>query len=119
MLRACEFCGGNLRELARTRGHLWIGCPQCQRSWREDVNDFSAPESEGPPRPPMRRFWERPFGQYGIAAGAIALSFSVRWALRPILGHSSPFLLFTPAVLVTSWYAGVGPAIVATGFGAL
>jgi len=33
----CEFCGGWAEELARTRNHLWFGCHDCQRSWKDDI----------------------------------------------------------------------------------
>ena len=58
-------------------------------------------------------------GQYVTAGAAIALAFSVRLALKPLIGNASPFLLFTPAVLVAAAYGGIGPAIFATVAGAV
>jgi signal transduction histidine kinase/CheY-like chemotaxis protein len=58
-------------------------------------------------------------GQYLLAAAAVAVAFAVRLALRPLIANASPFLLFTPAVMVAAWYAGPGPAVFATGVGAL
>jgi signal transduction histidine kinase/ActR/RegA family two-component response regulator len=121
MSRSCEFCGGDsIEEFARTRNHVWIGCRQCQRSWREvfdatvDVTDASHP-----PVPEKVRFRESIFGQYLMAAAAVALAFSLRLALKPLIGNASPFLLFTPAVMVVAGYGGVGPAIAVTVAGAL
>jgi signal transduction histidine kinase/ActR/RegA family two-component response regulator len=120
MSRSCEFCGGEIHELARTRNHVWISCHHCQRSWREDLdaNSWASVEA-GPPMPVKARFPESTLGQYVTAAAAVALAFSVRLALKPLIGNASPFLLFTPAVMAAAWYGGVGPAIMATGAGAV
>jgi signal transduction histidine kinase/CheY-like chemotaxis protein len=40
-------------------------------------------------------------------------------ALKPLIGDASPFLLFTPAVMVAAWFGGVGPAVLATSSGAV
>src|SRR5947209_15202792 len=52
--------------------------------------------------------------RYGLAALAVAVAFSVRLALEPILGDASPYLLFVPAVLVASGLGGLGPGLLAT-----
>jgi PAS domain S-box-containing protein len=39
----------------------------------------------------------------------------VRIALDPWLGHSVPYLMFYPAVVVAAWYGGFGSGVVATG----
>jgi signal transduction histidine kinase len=39
-------------------------------------------------------------------------------ATKPLIGNASPFLFFTPAVMVAAWFGGIGPAILATGVGA-
>jgi signal transduction histidine kinase/CheY-like chemotaxis protein len=54
-----------------------------------------------------------------MALAAVAVAFSARLALKPLIGNASPFLLFTPAVMVAAWYGGPGPAMVATGAGAV
>ena len=51
---------------------------------------------------------------YGIAVVATALAVLVRDLLTPILGYDLPFLTFYPAVMVASWYGGLGPGLVAT-----
>ena len=48
---------------------------------------------------------------FGIAA--VATVFAVRLWLIPLTGTGAPFLLFFAAVLVTSLFAGVGPAMCA------
>ena len=110
MSRSCEFCGGAIYELARTRNHVWISCHRCQRGRREDIDATSLASAElGPPIPAKARFEESTLGQYVRAAAATALAFSVRLALKPLIGNASPFLLFTPAVMVAAWYGGVRP----------
>jgi signal transduction histidine kinase/ActR/RegA family two-component response regulator len=120
MSLSCEFCGGEIHELARTRNHVWISCHRCQRSWREDLAATSlASAGLRPAMPAKASFQESTLGQYVTAAAAVALAFSVRLALKPLIGNASPFLLFTPAVMVAAWYGGMGPAILATGAGAI
>jgi K+-sensing histidine kinase KdpD len=48
---------------------------------------------------------------FGIAA--VASAFVLRIWLIPLTGTGAPFVLFFAAVLVTSLFAGVGPAICA------
>ena len=120
MSRSCEFCGGEIHELARTGNHVWVGCRRCQRSWRDDLDAASAATPvQGPACQPSRSFLESALGQYVTAAAAVAVAFSVRLALKPLTGNASPFLLFTPAVMVAAWYGGIGPAALATGVGAV
>jgi signal transduction histidine kinase/ActR/RegA family two-component response regulator len=119
MSRSCEFCGHEVFELARTRKHVWISCRHCQRSWREDLDAASLASAESDP--PLRArtgFLETTLGQYLTAVAAVALAFLIRLALKPLIGDASPFLVFTPALMVAAWYGGVGPAILATAVGA-
>jgi hypothetical protein len=69
--------------------------------------------------PAKPSFLESALGQYVTAAAAVAVAFAVRLALKPLTGNASPFLLFTPAVMVAAWYGGIGPAALATGVGAV
>jgi signal transduction histidine kinase/ActR/RegA family two-component response regulator len=115
----CEFCGEEIHELARSRNHVWISCRHCQRSWREDLDAATAAAAEyGPSTPAEASFQESTAGRYLNAAAAVALAFAVRLALKPVIGNASPFLLFTPAVMLAAWCGG-GPAILATGVGAV
>lgn len=52
----------------------------------------------------------------GYAAGALLVgaAFLLRVTLIPEWGGQSPFLLFVPAILVTSGLGGLGPGIIAT-----
>lgn len=120
MSRSCEFCGGEVQEFARTRSHIWIGCRRCQRSWREDLDSasFAANES-GPATHGKPSFLESTVGRYVVAAAAVGLAFSARLAVKPLIGDASPFLLFTPAVMVAAWFAGLGPGVFATAAAAL
>jgi len=119
MSRSCEFCGGEIQEFARTRNHVWIGCRHCLRSWREDLDAACA--AADPPGPAPRKWTSlltSTIGRYLLASAAVGLAFSVRLAARPLIGHASPFLFFTPAVMVAAWFGGIGPALFSTGIGA-
>jgi two-component system sensor kinase FixL len=59
-----------------------------------------------------------PAAAYLAALLLIGLSVLLRTALRPWLGEI-PYLPFFPAILLASWYGGLGPGILATGLGAL
>jgi PAS domain S-box-containing protein len=49
--------------------------------------------------------------RYAFAAGMVAAAFLLRAALMPLTGHAAPFVLLYSAMLATSLYAGVGPAM--------
>jgi len=53
---------------------------------------------------------------YGIALVATALAVLVRDLLAPLWGFSFPFITFHPAVMIASWYGGLGPGLFATSF---
>ena len=118
MSRSCEFCGSEIQEFARSRNYAWIGCRHCQRSWREDLDAASAMVPPGSAPSARERFHESNVGRYVVAAAAVGLAFSVRLAAKPLIENASPFLFFTPAVMVAAWFGGIGPAILATGVGA-
>ena len=104
MSRTCEFCGGDVYELARARNHVWSDAVTVS-SRREDIDAASVKTmEEGPTIRANARFHESPVGRYVIAATAIAVAFAIRLALKPLIGNASPFLLFTPAVMVAAWY---------------
>jgi PAS domain S-box-containing protein len=48
----------------------------------------------------------------------VLLALLVRFALHPWLGDTTSYLLFLPAILVTSWYGGFGPGLFATAMSA-
>src|SRR5215208_7100330 len=58
---------------------------------------------------------ERPTAlRYAFAAIAVMAALGGRWALEPILGLYSPYLLFALAVIVAGRYGGRGPGFIAT-----
>lgn len=54
---------------------------------------------------------------YGVAVGSIALAFGLRLLLAPILHDQAAFLLFLPAVLLSSAFGGGGPGVLSAAFG--
>ncbi len=53
------------------------------------------------------------FLRYAAAPAAVAVATAVRWALDPYMGGRQPLTAYYFAVLVVSWFAGLGPSIVA------
>jgi K+-sensing histidine kinase KdpD len=49
--------------------------------------------------------------RYGIAVIAFVVSFSIRLALDVWLFSDRGFILFLPAILLVTFFAGLGPAI--------
>jgi signal transduction histidine kinase len=74
------------------------------------------PDTSGPP--PTDRATRR-FKGYVIALIATAGLLSIRLALDTFLQASSPFLFFAPAVMISAWYGGRGPGLLATVAGAM
>jgi protein-histidine pros-kinase len=54
---------------------------------------------------------DAPFGRYGLAIAASAIALVVT-RLVPALAAGSPFLLSFAAVLLASWFGGLGPGLV-------
>jgi len=50
--------------------------------------------------------------RYVLALVLLVLAFAIRFALAPLFGPRSAYLLFIPAALVAAWYGGLGPALV-------
>ncbi len=55
--------------------------------------------------------------RYGAAMLVVALVFVVRLELQPVLESRAPFILFTISVMVSAWYGGLGPGLLATFLG--
>jgi len=57
---------------------------------------------------------------YGVAVLAVALATVARLGLTPILGRDAvPFITYFPALLLVTWFAGLGPGLLAVGLGGL
>jgi signal transduction histidine kinase len=52
-------------------------------------------------------------GKYMLACSMIVASFLIRLSLAPFLGDRSRYLLFIPAILVSGYYLGLGPGLLA------
>src|SRR4051794_16175493 len=61
----------------------------------------------------------RQFNGYLVALVAPAGLLGIRLALDNVLQASSPFLFFAPAVMISAWFGGRGPGLLATVAGAL
>ena len=56
---------------------------------------------------------------YAVAVLTVAGSLLFRWLLRPWLGLDVTYLQFFPAILISAWYGGFGPGVLATVVSAL
>jgi PAS domain S-box-containing protein len=54
-----------------------------------------------------------------LAAASVAAAILLRWISEPVLGERTPFILLWPAVMLTAWYGGRIPGLVAVALGAL
>ena len=54
------------------------------------------------------------FARYGVAIGAAAAATVVRLSLDPVWASRFPFILFFPAVMLSSWFGGLWPGVVTT-----
>jgi PAS domain S-box-containing protein len=57
--------------------------------------------------------------RYGVALLTVVVAALIRLALQPIFGAQGPFVFFVLAVIVTAWFGGRGPGLLATGLGAI
>jgi PAS domain S-box-containing protein len=67
----------------------------------------------------LRRSWT---AQYGVAVVAAGLALLLQMLLVPWFGgapNQSPFMIFFIAVMVASWFGGLGPGLLATTLSAL
>jgi signal transduction histidine kinase len=74
--------------------------------------------STSPPGGPASHPLPAPFA-YGAAFAGVALCTLLRWPLQPLIGDSNSYTLFYPAILVVSWFGGLGAGIAATLLSAL
>jgi len=52
--------------------------------------------------------------RYFVAIAATAVAFTARFLLKSALGNVAPLLMFTLSVVVSAWYGGLGPGLLAT-----
>lgn len=57
--------------------------------------------------------------RYGVAVAAVAVATGLRWWLDPKLGEAAPFAAYYGALIVTAWYGGLGPTLLAVVLGVL
>lgn len=60
----------------------------------------------------MKR-WFVELWPYLVAAALVAAAFAIRLLLVPQLGWREPFALFYFAILISAWYGGLGPGVLA------
>lgn len=57
--------------------------------------------------------------RYGVAVALVAAALLLRWAIFGHLDHRLPFAFFLFAVMVASWFGGLGPGLLAAVAGLL
>jgi PAS domain S-box-containing protein len=57
--------------------------------------------------------------RYSVAVLVSLLALLVRFLLIPVLGYEAPLLVFIIPVMISVWYGGLGPGMLATGLSAL
>src|SRR5215475_8673512 len=72
-----------------------------------------ARRSHSAPRGVMREVSLNRLAPYGVAVLSVALATVVRLEIDPLLGGSAPLLLFAIAVILTSWFGGFWPGLLA------
>ena len=54
------------------------------------------------------------FARYGIAVLSVSIAAAIHLALEPIFREVTPLIILMFAVILTSWYGGLGPGLLAT-----
>lgn len=55
--------------------------------------------------------------KYALAIAIVGAAFALRYGLNDTLGYRLPFAFFTLATLISSWYGGLGPGMLAAASG--
>jgi PAS domain S-box-containing protein len=55
-----------------------------------------------------------PHLRYGVAVLAVGVAFGLKLLLDPLIVQDVPFLLVFGAIMVSAWYGGLGPGLLAT-----
>src|SRR5215211_2744189 len=57
--------------------------------------------------------------RYGVATLAVGVALGIKLLLDPLTVQDTPFLLVFSAIIVSAWYGGLGPGLMATGMSVL
>src|SRR5215218_917456 len=57
--------------------------------------------------------------RYGVAVLAVGMALLVKLLLDPLMVQGTPFLLIFGAIMISAWYGGLGPGLLATFTGGL
>jgi PAS domain S-box-containing protein len=57
--------------------------------------------------------------RYAVAVLATGLAVAAKLVLDPVIGSETPFIILLAPVIVSAWYGGLGPALMATGLAVL
>jgi len=60
-----------------------------------------------------------PLLRYGVAVMAVGVAFGLKLLLDPLIVQDVPFLLVFGAIMVSAWFGGLGPGLLATFTGGL
>jgi len=52
--------------------------------------------------------------RYGVAVLVVGVAFAIKLLLDPLIAQDVPFLLVFGAIMVSAWYGGLGPGLLAT-----
>jgi PAS domain S-box-containing protein len=55
-----------------------------------------------------------PLLRYGVALLAVGVAFAIKLLLDPLIVQETPFLLVFGAIMISAWYGGLGPGLLAT-----
>ncbi|HLL41270.1 MAG TPA: DUF4118 domain-containing protein, partial [Rubrobacteraceae bacterium] len=58
------------------------------------------------------------FLRYGVAVATVALALGLKLLIDPLIVQDTPFLLVFAAIMVSAWFGGLGPGLLATAIAA-
>ena len=67
----------------------------------------------------MRRVSRQSSGKYAVAVATVAAVLVLKLAINQLVHIEAPFLFFFAAVVISTWYGGFGPGLVAAFLGAI
>jgi hypothetical protein len=107
----CQRWQSHLNEVTELMGWFW------EPTARAVV---ASPAAAMPPRSAQPPRWQERLQRlqpYAFAAASAFSAFGVRSLLDPLLGNYSPFMVFIPAVVVSSYFLGRRPALLTVALG--